>query len=60
MKSQCRLLIKKPPLWGMSKDQIRTMKNAVMIDGSKVERDLGIKYTPIEVAIKEAIAFFQE
>ncbi len=53
-------LIKKPPLWGMSKDQIRTMKNGVMIDGSKVERDLGLKYTPIEVAIKEAIAFFQE
>jgi dihydroflavonol-4-reductase len=53
-------IIKKPPLWGMSKDQIRTMKEGFRIDGSKAERELGIIYTPIRVALEEAIASFQE
>ncbi|MGB8657722.1 MAG: NAD-dependent epimerase/dehydratase family protein [Candidatus Zixiibacteriota bacterium] len=53
-------LIKKPPLWGMAIDQMKTMKAGVIADGSKAERELGITYTPIRVALEEAIASFQE
>jgi len=53
-------LVKKPPLWGMSVDQIRTMKEGFVIDGSKAERELGITYTPMRVALEEAIASYRE
>ena len=53
-------LIKKPPKWGMAIDQVRTMKEGVRVDGSKVERELGIKYTPIRTALEEAIASYKE
>lgn len=49
-------LIKKPPLWGMSLDQMKTMKEGFRVDGSKAERELGINYTPIENALEEQIA----
>jgi dihydroflavonol-4-reductase len=52
-------LIKKPPLWGMSIDQMRVMKEGVRANGSKAEKELGITYTPIRVAIEEAIASFK-
>lgn len=48
-------LIKKPPLWGMAVDQMKVMKAGFSIDGSKAEKELGIKYTPIFFALKEAI-----
>jgi dihydroflavonol-4-reductase len=53
-------VIKKPPLWNMAIDQIRTMKEGVMVDGSKVERELGITYTPVRVALEEAITSYQK
>jgi dihydroflavonol-4-reductase len=53
-------LIKKPPMWGMATDQIRTTKEGCKADGSKAERELGITYTPIRVALEEAIASYQE
>jgi dihydroflavonol-4-reductase len=49
-------LIKKPPVWGMSVDQMRTMKSGFRVDGSKAEKELGITYTPIRTAIEEHIA----
>jgi len=49
-------IVKKPPLLGMAVDQIRTMKEGAQVDGSKAERELGITYTPIQVALDEAIA----
>ena len=52
-------IVKKPPLLGMAVDQIRTMKEGGEVDGSKVERDLGVTYTPIRVAIEEAIASYK-
>lgn len=52
-------IIKKPPLWGMSRDQIRTMKEGFGFDGSKAERELGVTYTPIRQALKEAIESFK-
>jgi dihydroflavonol-4-reductase len=53
-------VIKKPPLWNMAIDQIRTMKEGVMVDGSKAERELGITYTPVRVALEEAITSYQK
>jgi dihydroflavonol-4-reductase len=52
-------LVKKPPILKMAKDKIMTMKEGFVIDGSKVERELGITYTPVRVAIEEAIASYQ-
>lgn len=52
-------VIKKPPMWGMSTDQMRTMKEGFKADGSKAERELGITYTPIRVALEEAIASYR-
>jgi len=52
-------LIKNPPLWNMAIDQIRTMKEGVMVEGSKAERELGISYTPIRVALEEAIESYR-
>jgi dihydroflavonol-4-reductase len=51
--------IKKPPIWDMSVDQIAIMKQGFKIDGSKVEKELGITYTPVYDAIKEAIESFK-
>ena len=53
-------LTRKSPLWDMSIDQIKLMKQGFKIDGSKVERELGITYTPIYDGIKEAIDSFKE
>ena len=51
---------KKPPLWGMAINQMKTMKAGFNIDGSKAERELGISYTPIRFALEEAIASIQK
>ncbi len=40
-------LIKKPPLWDMSVDQMKVMKTGVRVDGIKAEKELGIKYAQI-------------
>jgi dihydroflavonol-4-reductase len=48
-------LIKKPPLWNMSVDQMKVMRMGFSVDGSKAERELGIKYTPIREVLKETI-----
>jgi dihydroflavonol-4-reductase len=53
-------LIKKPPVWGMALDQMKVMKAGFNVDGSKTERELGIKYTPIRLALKEAIDSFNK
>lgn len=49
-------LLRKPPVWDMSVDQISLMKQGSEVDGSKAERELGITYTPLRVGIEEAIA----
>ena len=51
-------IIKKPPLWGMAIDQMKVMKAGFSVDGSKAERELGIKYTLIRTALEEAIRSF--
>ncbi|MGC9523449.1 MAG: NAD-dependent epimerase/dehydratase family protein [Anaerolineae bacterium] len=49
-------LTKRPPLWDMSLDQMRTIKEGSRFDGSKAERELGLTYTPVHTAIQEALA----
>ena len=46
----------KPPLWGLAVDQVRTVQEGMLAEGSKAERELGLVYTPIRKAIAEAIA----
>jgi dihydroflavonol-4-reductase len=53
-------IIKKPPLWGMAIDQMEVMKAGFNVEGGKAERELGIKYTSIEFALKEAIDSFRK
>ena len=52
-------IIRKPPIWDLSVDQVDLMKQGFKIDGSKVERELGIKYTPVYDGLKEAIESFK-
>lgn len=52
----CRAnLVNKPPLSGMALDQARTNIKGCYFDGSKVETELGITYTPIRTALEEVI-----
>ncbi len=53
-------LIKKPPIWGMSVDQMKVMKESFRFDGTKAEKELGITYTPIRIALEEAIASYRK
>jgi dihydroflavonol-4-reductase len=46
----------RPPAWGMSTDQIRTMKHGFAFDGSRAARELGFTYTPVRTAIEEMVA----
>jgi dihydroflavonol-4-reductase len=52
-------LIKKPPMLGMSRDQVRTMREGFVFDGSKAERELGFTYTPVRTALEGAIASYR-
>jgi len=52
-------ITKKQPMLGLAIDALRTANNDLMGDGSKVERDLGICYTSIRVALEEEIAFYR-
>lgn len=54
------MLTRKPPVLGMSVDQIKMMGVDIRFDGSKAERELGIAYTPIRTALEEAIASYEE
>jgi dihydroflavonol-4-reductase len=49
-------LIGKPPLFGMSTDMMRNIREGAVFDGSKSERELGLTYTPISEAIEGEVA----
>jgi len=49
-------LTRRPPWWGLSSDQVRLMRWGLEVDGSKATRELGIVYTPVREAIREALA----
>ena len=46
----------RPPLSGMSTDQMRNIKEGAVFDGSKSERELDLAYTPIREAIEQEVA----
>ncbi len=46
----------RPPLSGMSTDQMRNIRAGAVFDGGKSERELGITYTPISEAVGEEVA----
>lgn len=48
--------IKKPPLLDLSVDQVSLMKQGYIFDGSKATRELGLTYTPIRLAVEQALA----
>jgi len=48
----------RPPWLDLSVDQVSLMKQGFMVDASKAERELGLRYTPIREALEEAIASF--
>lgn len=48
-------VIKRPPLWGLSMDAAGSLAEGVVADGSKAERELGIIYTPVRIAIEDEI-----
>ncbi len=49
-----------PPRWGLSIDAAKTLKNGFAFDGSRAERELGLRYTPIRQALVEAVAWYRE
>jgi dihydroflavonol-4-reductase len=53
-------ITKKPPMMGMSVDQVNSMAASMRADGSKAQRELGITYTPIRTALEEAIPSYLE
>jgi len=46
---------KRPPMLGLSLDMVRTMRNGAIFDGSKAERELGLRYTPVHEALRAAV-----
>ena len=46
----------RPPLLGMSTDSMRNLRGGGAFEGGKAERELGLSYTPIGVAIEEEVA----
>ncbi len=52
-------LTRRPPYWGLSIDASRTLQQGFQYDGSRAERELGIRYTPIRQALEEAIASYR-
>ena len=46
----------RPPRLGMSTDQMRNLRGGGAFEGGKSERELGLSYTPIGVAIEEEVA----
>jgi len=49
-------LTRRAPWLGLSRDQARLMRWGLEADGGKAARELGIAYTPVREAIREALA----
>ncbi len=48
-------LTRRPPLWTLSVDAGWTLYHGFCFDGSKAERELGLRYTPVRQAMQEAV-----
>jgi dihydroflavonol-4-reductase len=53
------LITRRPPLFGLSLDQVRTMGRSSVFDGRKAERELGMTYTPVREAIRGAVESYR-
>ena len=53
-------LTKRPPLWGLSADMVRSSLTPLKADGTKAERELGLSYKPVRRAIEECIASLRQ
>lgn len=53
-------LTRRPPLWTLSIDAGRTLQAGFHFDGSRAERELGLRYTPIRDALSEAICDYRK
>lgn len=53
-------LVKRPPLWGLSNDQVKMLRDGFVFDGSKAERELGIRYRPLRDAVADSVAWVRE
>ena len=49
--------IKRPPLGGMSIDAMCMLRDGIIADGSKAERELGVVYTSVRQAMDEEVAW---
>jgi dihydroflavonol-4-reductase len=52
-----RVLRRKPPL---CREVVRTLLNGHSYDGSRAERELGIRYTPVEETIRRTLRWYAE
>lgn len=48
------------PWWGLSIDAARTLRAGFRFEAAKSERELGISYSPIRLALEEAVKFYRE
>jgi len=46
---------KKPPPFGLSLDEVATIRQKIRFDGSKAERELGISYTPVIAGVRDMV-----
>lgn len=53
-------LTRRPPLWTLSIDAGRTLQAGFHFDGARIERELGLRYTPICAALREAIEDYRK
>jgi dihydroflavonol-4-reductase len=50
----------RPPPWGLAVDAAHTLHTGFYFDGSKAERELGLRYTPIRQALQEAVDSYRK
>lgn len=53
-------LIKRPPIWGLSNDQVRMLRDGFVFDGSKAERELGICYRSVREAVVDSVTWYRK
>jgi dihydroflavonol-4-reductase len=56
---RANLFTHRPPPWGLAIDAAHTLHTGFYFDGSKAERDLGVRYTPVRQALVEAIESYR-
>lgn len=52
-------LFRRPPVWGLSNDQVHMLRDGFCFDGSKAGRELGIRCRPVREAVADSVAWVQ-